>query len=541
MSYKRLLFGADARAKVLRGVDAMADAVAVTLGPKSKRVLIEKKWGAPLVCDDGVTIAKELELKDPEENLGARMLRQVAERTGEAVGDGTTTSILLARALYAEGAKNVVAGASAVDLKRGIDRGARVAVEALRSLSKPIQSKVEKAQVATISAHGDAAMGELVAEAVERVGAEGAISVEESKTTETVLDVVTGLRFDRGYLSHYFVTNGERMECVLENPLILLYDQKITRLAELVSFLEAVVKAAQPVLIVAEDIESDALATLIVNKMRGAISCCAVKAPGFGDARRDQLEDIAILTGARVVTTQTGKKLEHSGLDDVGRARRVVVDKEHTTIVGGGGSAEAIGDRIEQLRRQMRESSSQYDRDKLQERLGKLAGGVAVIRAGAATETELLATKEAFEDAISSTRAAVAEGILPGAGYALLKATDAVALEEAKAVGDERTGLRVLRMALEAPIRQIAFNSELDSGVVVERMRAGSGVGLNAATGVYVDLLQAGIVDPTKVVRTALQNAVSVAGILLLTAATLTEVSPPTPPARGHEEDVAGL
>lgn len=541
MAYKRLLFGADARNKVLRGVEAMADAVAVTLGPKSKRVLIEKKWDAPLVCDDGVTIAKEVELKDPEENLGARMLRQVAERTGDSVGDGTTTSILLARAIYAEGVKNVVAGASAVDVKRGIDRGARAAVDALRLLSKPVVSQLEKAQVATISAHGDVKMGQLVAEAVERVGAEGAISVEESRTAETVLDVVSGLRFDRGYLSHYFVTDTERLQCVMENPLILLHEQKITHLAELVPFLETVVKTAQPVLIIAEDIESDALSTLVVNKVRGAIACCAVKAPGFGDGRREQLEDIAILTGARVITTQTGTKLQSAGLQDVGKARRVVIDKDNTTIVGGGGAAEAIRDRVAQLRKQAQECNSQYERDKLHQRIAKLAGGVAVIRVGAITETELKATKEAFDDAISSTRAAVAEGIVPGAGYALLKATDAVALEEANAVGDEKTGLRVLRMALEAPTRQIARNSELDSGVVVERTRAGSGIGLNAATGAYVDLIQEGIVDPTKVVRVALQNAVSVAGILLLTEATLTEVPEAARQSRGRDEDAGDV
>lgn len=529
MSHKRILFGADARAKVLRGVDAMADAVRVTLGPKSKRVLIEKKWGSPLVCDDGVTIAKELELQDAEENMGARMMRQAAERTGEVVGDGTTTSILLARAIFSEGTKNVVAGASAVDLKRGLDRGARAVVESLRAMSKPVGSKKEKAQVATISAHGDAKMGELVAEAVDKVGADGAISVEESRTAETVLDVVNGLRFDRGYLSHYFVTDAERMECVLENPVILLHEHKIGNLNDLVPFLEDVVKGSQSLLIIAEDIEGEALATLIVNKMRGAFTCCAVKAPGFGDARRAQLEDIAVLTGGQVISTQTGKKLENTRAVDAGRARRVVIDKDSTTIVGGAGDSRAITERIEQLRRQARESASQYDREKLQERVAKLAGGVAVIRAGAPTESELKAIKESFEDAISSTKAAVAEGILPGAGYALLKACDSVAALEGNTEGDEKTGLRVLRLALEAPARQIAINSDLDSGVVVERMRAGTGIGLNAATGQYVDLLQAGIVDPTKVVRTALENAVSVSGILLLTEATMTEVPDPQP------------
>lgn len=536
MNYKRVLFQSAAREKIVRGVNALTDTVRITLGPKSKRVLIEKKWGSPIVCDDGVTIAKEFSLKDPEENLGVRMLRQAAERTGDAVGDGTTTSTLLAGAIFTEGVRNVVAGASAVDLKRGLERGLAIAVQSLRESSRPVKSTKEKAQVATISAHNDSKIGALVAEAVEKVGDEGVISVEEARTTETVLDVVNGMQFDRGYVSPYFVTDTERMECVLEDPLILIHKEKIGTLTELVPFLELVVKSGKPLLIIAEDVMGEALATLVVNKLRGSLMCCAVKAPGFGDRRQAMLEDIAILTGGKLMTAELGTKLEHSDLGEVGRATRIVATAEKTTIVGGNGDKQVINGRIELLRRKIKESTSDYDREKLEERLAKLAGGVAVIRAGAPSEAEMKSIKEAYEDAINATKAAIAEGIIPGAGLALLRAIDALDKEIAVATGDERTGLLILKRALEIPTRQIAANSGLDQGVVVERMRAGKdNLGLNAATGEYVDLVEAGIIDATKVARLALENAVSVAGVLLLTEATMTEIEDESRPQSKHE------
>jgi chaperonin GroEL len=541
MSSKQVLFDSAAREKLLRGVTALSDAVRVTLGPKSKRVLIEKKWGAPLVCDDGVTIAKEFELKDPVENLAVRALRQAAERTGEAVGDGTTTSTLLANAIYADGVRNVVAGASAIDIKRGLERGLAVAVKSIKEGSRPVRTRREKVQVASISAHNDTKMGELVAEAFERVGDEGVISVEESRTTETTLEVVNGMQFDRGYQSPYFVTDPERMECVLEDPLILIHQQKIMSLKDLVPFLEVTVKTQRPLLIISEEVEGDALATLVVNKLRGSLVTCAVKAPGFGDRRQAMLEDIAILTGGQVIASELGKKLENADLADAGSASRVVVDKDKTTIVGGKGLKARVDARVEQLRRQLKETTSDYDREKLEERIAKLSGGVAVIKAGAPTETELKGIKEAFDDAISSTKAAIAEGIVPGGGLALLRAKAAVDQEAASLSGDERTGLLVLSHALEAPTRQIAKNSGFDGGVVVDKMLQGTdGVGFNAATGQYVNLFEAGIVDPTKVVRTALENAVSVASILLLTEATLTELPEPPRPAAPREAAFAG-
>jgi chaperonin GroEL len=527
MPHKKVLFRLEAREKILHGATQIADAVRVTLGPKSKCVLIERKWGTPLVCNDGVTIAKEMDLKDPEENLGARMLRQAAERTGDAVGDGTSTSTLLAHAIFSDGVRNVVAGASAIDLKRGIDRGLEVAVQALRGLSRPVKSRKEKAQVATISAHNDAKMGELVAEAFEKVGNEGVITVEEAKGTETTLEVVEGMQFDRGYLSAYFVTNPERMECVYENPLLLISEKKIASLESLIPMLETVAKSGQPLVIIADEVEGEALATLVVNRIRGTLACVAVKAPGFGDRRKDMLKDIAVLTGGQVLSEELGMKLEHVGLSHMGKARRVVIDREKTTIVGGGGDKEQIAGRVEQIRREIKKVTSDYDREKLQERLAKLAGGVAVIHVGAPTESDLKSRKEAFEDAISATKAAIAEGIVPGGGLALLRAMDAVTSEEAKfdGQGDVRTGLRVLRQALTAPARQIAENSGIDDGVAVDRMRSSTGnMGLDAARGEYVDLVEAGIIDPTKVVRVALENAVSVAGTLLLTEATMTEL-----------------
>jgi chaperonin GroEL len=524
MAHKEILYRSEAREKILKGVSALADAVRVTLGPKSKCVLIEKKWGVPLVCNDGVTIAKEIELKDPAENLGAQMIRQAAERTGTAVGDGTSTAILLAHAIVADGVRNVVAGASAVDLKRGLDRGARVVTESLRALSRPVQSRKEKAQIATISAHNDAALGELVADAMEKVGGEGVISLEESKTTETQVEVVEGLQFDRGYLSPYFITNPEKMDAVLEEAVILITDRKIGVMKDLLPLLEQVARTGEPILIIAEDIEGDALATLVVNKLRGALRCVAVKAPGYGDRRKEMLEDIAVLTGGQVISEELGIKLESVEPRHLGRAKRIVVDKEATTIIGGAGDKAAIEGRTQQVRQQIEKSTSDYDREKLQERLAKLAGGVAVIRVGAPSESEMKSRKEALEDAISATKAAVAEGIVPGGGLALLRAIDAVEREEGQCEGDERTGLQILRRALEAPTRQIAENSAVDGGVVVNRMREGKGsMGFDAARKQYVDLVEAGIIDPTKVVRIALENAVSAASLLLLTEATLTE------------------
>jgi len=525
MPHKQVLFRSAAREKILRGATQLADAVRVTLGPRSKSVLIEKKWGAPIVCNDGVTIAKEFDLKDPEENLGAQMLRQAAEKTGDLVGDGTSTSTILAHAIFADGLRNVVAGASAIDIKRGLDRATKSAIEALKALSRPVATRKEKAQVATISAHNDPAIGELVAGAMEKVGGEGVITVEESKTTETMLDVVEGMQFDRGFLSPYFITSPEKMEAVLEDAFVLLSDRKIGALKDVIPLLEQVAKAARPLLVVAEDVEGEALAGLIVNQIRGSLKSCAVKAPGFGDRRKAMLQDMAELTGAMVVSEELGLTLEHVTVEQLGRAKRVVVDKDNTTIIGGGGDRKRIDGRIEQIRREIEKTTSDYDREKLQERLAKLAGGVAVIRVGAPTEAEMKSRKEALDDAISSTKAAVAEGVVPGGGLALLRCTDAVQREEAKCEGDERTGIQILKRALEIPTRQIAENSAVDGGVVVARMLTGQGnYGFDAGRKEYVDLVEAGIIDPTKVVRVALENAVSVASVLLLTEATMTEI-----------------
>ena len=525
MAHKQLLFRSAAREKILRGATALADAVRVTLGPRSKCVLIEKKWGKPIVCNDGVTIAKEIDLKDSEENLGAQMLREAAERTGDAVGDGTSTSTVLAHAIFAEGLKNVAAGASAIDLKRGLDRGLKAAVAAVRGLSRPVESRKEKAQIATISAHNDSVIGELVAEAVEKVGREGVISVEEAKGTETVLEVVEGMQFDRGFLSPYFITDAEKMEAVLDEPVVLLYEKKLTSIKDLIPLLEQVAKTQRSLLIVAEDVESEALATLVVNKIRGVLTCTAVKAPGYGDRRKAIMQDLAILTGGRFIAEELGLKMETVSLSDLGKAQRAVIDKDNTTIIGGGGSKEGIQGRCNEIRKQIEKTTSDYDREKLEERLAKLSGGVAVIRVGAPSEAEMKSRKEALEDAISSTKAAMAEGIVPGGGLSLLRAIKAVEAEEANCDGDERTGLRILKRALEAPTRQIAENSGADGGVVVGRMRSeGGNMGFDAARDEYVDLVAAGIIDPTKVVRVALENAVSVASVLLLTEATMTEI-----------------
>ncbi len=476
MGSKRVLFRAQAREKVLSGAAQLADAVRITLGPKSKSVLIQRAWGAPVVCNDGVTIAREMQLDDPEENLGAQMLRQAAEKTGDVVGDGTSTATLLAYVIYADGVRNIAAGASAIDLRRGLDRGLAAVVATLRSSARPLATRREKAQVATISAHNDAAMGELVADALERVGGDGVITVEESKTTETSLEVVEGMRFDRGYLSPYFVTDSSAMQAVLEEPYLLICDRKLNLLKDLIPLLEQVAKAGRPILFIAEDIEGEALATLIVNQIRGVLRSVAVRAPGFGDRRQAQLQDIAVLTGGELVSEALGIKLEDVMLAQLGRAKRVLVDKDNTTIIGGGGERAAIAARVAMIRKEIERSSSDYDREKLEERAAKLAGGVAVIRVGAPAESEMKAKKE----------------------------------------------------ALEAPARQIAENSAADGGVIVERMRATSDTtGFDAARKEFVDLIDAGIVDPVKVVRIALENAVSVAGILLLTEATMTEKPQP--------------
>jgi chaperonin GroEL len=537
MSHTQVMFRSQAREKILRGVNAVADAVRVTLGPRSKCVLIERKFGAPLVCNDGVTIAKETNLEDPTENLGAQMIRQAAERTGDAVGDGTSTATILAQAIFAEGIKNVVAGASAVDLKRGLDRGTRAAVERLRELSRPVKSRLEKAQVAAISAHNDTAIGELIADAMGKVGDEGVITLEESKTTETQLEVVEGLQFDRGYLSPYFVTDAEKMEAVLEDARVLVTDRKLTVMKDLLPLLEQIARAGEGLVIIAEDVESEALATLVVNRLRGSLRCIAVKAPGFGDRRKEMLADIATLTGGEVLSEETGGRLENVQASQLGRAGRVVVDKDTTTIISGRGDKAAIEGRKQQIRQQLTKTTSDYDREKLEERLAKLSGGVAVIRVGAPSEAEMKSRKEALEDAINATKAAVAEGIVPGGGLALLRAIEAVEREESKAEGDERTGLQILRRALEAPTRQIAENSAVDGGVVVARMRDGAGaLGFDAGRKVWVDLVESGIIDPTKVVRVALENAVSVASLLLLTEATMVQLPDTKKEAGGEPE-----
>jgi chaperonin GroEL len=539
VAHKQVLFRSAAREKILRGTTMLCDAVRVTLGPKSKSVLIQKTWGSPIVCNDGVTIAKEIDLKDPEENLGAQMLRQAAVKTGEAVGDGTSTSTILAQTIFADGVRNVAAGASAIDLKRGLDRAAKVAIEALRTMSREVKTRKERAQVGTISAHNDPAIGELVAEAMEKVGGEGVITVEESKTTETMLEVVEGMQFDRGYISPYFVTNPEKMSAELEDPYILIHEKKLSGLQPMLPLLEAIVRSGRPLLIVAEDVEGEALATLVVNKLRGGLKVAAAKAPGFGDRRKAMLEDLAVLTGGQMICEETGLKLENATLDMLGSAKRVVITNENTTVVGGAGKKLDIDGRCNQIRKQIDETTSDYDREKLQERLAKLAGGVAVIRVGAPSEAEMKSRKEALDDAISATKAAVAEGIVPGGGLALIRCIDSVGLEEAKCEGDERTGVQILKRALESPTRQIAENSAVDSGVVVARMLAEKGAfGFDAARKEYVDLMEAGIIDPTKVVRIALENAVSVASVLLLTEATMTEI-PEARKERSPEPDMA--
>lgn len=528
MSHKKVLFRSAAREKILSGATQLADAVSVTLGPKSKSVLIARAWGTPIVCNDGVTIAREMDLPDPEENLGVQMLRQAAVNTGEAVGDGTSTATLLAHAMLADGIRNVVAGASAIDIKRGLERGLRAAVAALRDMSKPVATRKETADVAALSAHNDRVIGDLIADALERVGSEGVITVQESKSTETQLDVVEGMQFDRGYISPYFVTDSEAMEVVLENAYLLLCESRIHSVRELIPLLETLTKSGRPLVVIAEDIDGDALATLVLNHVRGVFRCAAAKAPGFGDRRKAMLGDMATLTGGTVISADLGLTLERAELTLLGQADRVVMTRDATTIIGGRGDRASIDARVDQLRREARDTKSDYDREKLEERIARLSGGVAVIHVGAATEAEMKSRSEALDDAISATKAAVAEGVVPGGGLSLLRCLAAVDAAAQSAEGDERTGIQILRRALSAPARQIAANSAVDGGVVVEHMLAGSGhLGFDAARNVYVDLFEAGIIDPTKVVRVALENAVSVASVLLLTEAMMTELPEP--------------
>ncbi len=543
MSHTRLRLADDARQRVLAGATALANALRPTLGPRSKCVLVDRKWQAPLVCNDGVTIAREVRLEDPEQSLGAKILREAATRTSDDVGDGTTTATLLAHAILQDGVRNVVAGASAVALKRGLELGLAAASRALHELSQPCRSRAEREQIATVSAHNDAAIGAMIANALDRVGPEGVVSLEESKGTETELDVVEGMQFDRGFLSPYFVTDPDKMEAALERPLLLLFDGRIARLDQMVPLLERILKSGRSLLVIAEAIEGDALATLVLNKLRGTLSCAAVKAPGFGDRKKEMMQDLAALTGGTFVADELGIALDKIDLQHLGRAQKAILARETTTILGGEGSREAIDARCKELRAQLEASTSDYDKKKLEERLARLSGGVAVIRVGASSEAEMKNKKEAFEDAIRATKAAVQEGIVPGGGVALLRAIPFVLAAADGTTGDERTGIAILARALETPARQIATNSGFDDGVVIEHIRALSGaMGFDAAKGTYVDLVAAGIVDPTKVVRVALQNAVSVAGTLLLTDATLTEIEEQKPDARAaaeHPDEVA--
>jgi chaperonin GroEL len=526
---KDIKFGEDARRAMLRGVDALADAVKVTLGPKGRNVVLEKKFGSPLITNDGVTIAKEIELEDAFENMGAKLVAEVASKTNDVAGDGTTTATVLAQAMIREGLKNVTAGANPMGIRKGIEKAVTVAIEELKAISKPIEGKDSIAQVAAISAD-DAEVGQLIAEAMERVGNDGVITLEESKGFTTELEVVEGMQFDRGYASPYMVTNSDKMEAVLDNPYILITDKKITSIQEILPVLEQVVQQGKPLLMIAEDVEGEALATLVVNKLRGTFNAVAVKAPGFGDRRKAMLEDIAVLTGGEVITEELGLDLKSTNITQLGRATKVVVTKENTTIVEGAGSSEAINGRIGQIRTQLEETTSEFDREKLQERLAKLAGGVAVIKVGAATETELKERKLRIEDALNSTRAAVEEGIVAGGGTALMNVYNKVAAIEAE--GDAATGINIVLRALEAPVRQIATNAGLEGSVIVEKLKhVEVGVGFNAANGQWVNMIEEGIVDPTKVTRSALQNAASVSAMFLTTESVIADKPEPAGPA----------
>jgi chaperonin GroEL len=535
---KQIIYGEDSRQAILRGVNQLADAVKVTLGPKGRNVVLDKKFGSPTITKDGVTVAKEIDLKDPLENMGAQMVREVASKTSDIAGDGTTTATVLAQAIFREGAKNVVAGANPMELKRGIEKAVESITSELKKFSKPVTGNMI-AQVGTISANSDHTIGKIIAEAMEKVGKDGVITVEEAKTLETSLEVVEGMQFDRGYLSPYFVTDPERMEVVIENPLILIHEKKISSMKDLLPLLEQVARMGKPLLIIAEDVEGEALATLVVNKLRGTLQAAAVKAPGFGDRRKAMLEDIATLTGGRAVTEDLGIKLENVRVEDLGRAKKVTIDKDNTTIVEGGGSQSAIEGRVKQIRTQVEETTSDYDREKLQERLAKLVGGVAVIKVGAATETEMKEKKARVEDAMHATKAAVEEGIVAGGGVALLRAAKAVEklANDKELDADERIGMEIVRKAAEEPIRWIAQNAGQEGSIVCEKVKAAKerDFGFNASTESYEDLVKAGVIDPTKVVRTALQNASSIASLLLTTEALVSEIpekpkaAPPMP------------
>jgi chaperonin GroEL len=521
---KQVLFSDEARAALLRGVNIMASAVKATMGPKGRNVVIDKKYGSPTITKDGVTVAKEIDLQNPYENVGAQMIKEVASKTSDIAGDGTTTATVLAQAIVREGLKNVTAGANPMGLKRGIDKAVEVVVAELRKMSKSTKDKKEIAQVASIASNNDKTIGTLVAEAMEKVGKDGVITVEESKSAETALDVVEGMQFDRGYLSPYFVTDAERMECVLEDALILIYEKKLSVMKDMLPLLEQVAHAGKPLLIVAEDVEGEALATLVVNKLRGTLHCAAVKAPGFGDRRKAMLEDLATLTGGKAITEDLGIKLENIKLEDLGKAKKVMVDKDNTTIVDGAGKTGTIEGRIKQIRVQIEETTSDYDKEKLQERLAKLAGGVAIIKVGAATETAMKEKKARVEDALNATRAAVEEGIVAGGGVALLRSASSI--DSLKLEGDEKVGAMIVRRALEEPIRRIVENAGLEGSVIVEKVKAEKGVtrGFDAESLQFVDMIQAGIIDPTKVERVALENAASVAGLLLTTEALITDL-----------------
>jgi chaperonin GroEL len=540
MASKQLLFDEGARQKVLRGVELLAKAVKVTLGPKGRNVVIDKKFGSPTVTKDGVTVAKEIELPDPYENMGAQMVKEVASKTSDAAGDGTTTATVLAEAIYKEGLKNVTAGSNPIFLKRGIDKAVDAAVAELAKISKKVNDREEIRQVATVSANWDQKIGDIIADAMDKVGKDGTITVEEAKSIETTLDVVEGMQFDKGYLSPYFATNMEAQEAVLEDAYVLIHEKKISNLQEFLPLLQTVAKGGKPLLVIAEEVEGEALAALVVNKIRGTLNVCAVKAPGFGDRRKAMLEDIAILTGGRCITEDLGLKLENLQVSDLGRAKRIVVDKENTTIVEGAGKSSEIQGRVKQIRRQIDETTSDYDREKLQERLAKLAGGVAVINVGAATETEMKEKKARVEDALHATRAAVEEGIVAGGGVALLRTSKAI--DSLKLEGDEAIGAQIVRRAIESPIRMLCANAGVEGAVVVGQIIANKGnYGYNVATGDYEDLVKAGVVDPTKVTRTALQNAASVAGLLLTTECMITEIpEKKEAPAGGHGHGPGG-
>ncbi len=535
---KQLLFDEAARSAILKGVSMLTDAVKATLGPKGRNAILDKKYGAPTITKDGVTVAKEIELKDPWENMGAQLVREVASKTSDTAGDGTTTATVLAHAIYREGMKNVVAGASPMDIKRGIEKTVEVVVEELKKLSKPVQDKKEIAQVGTISANNDASIGELIAEAMDKVGKDGVITVEEAKSMATTLDVVEGMQFDRGYISPYFITDPERMECVLEDAFILIHEKKISSMKDLLPILEQTAKMGKPLLILAEEVEGEALATLVVNKLRGTIQVCAVKAPGFGERRKAMLEDIAVLTGGTVISEDLGIKLESIKVTDLGRAKKINIDKENTTIVEGAGDQQKIQGRVKQLKTQVEETTSDYDREKLQERLAKLVGGVAVINVGAATETEMKEKKARVEDALNATRAAVEEGIIPGGGVALLRCLPA--LKALKLDNEQQIGVEIVKRALEEPIRQIVNNTGLEGCVIVEKVKHSKEVnyGFDADKEEYVDMIKAGIIDPTKVTRYALQNAASVAALMLTTSVMITDIpeekpEPAMPPGGG--------